>query len=591
MNPGVLRWAAVAIALVGVMDPAVTSTRRTKPEVTVVASDPRADRALAEQVAKNLEDDFTVISAPFSAAGGTVVVGRTLPPNADDLPLPAFAVMPSSDPQSVRILSVRAPRHAALESRVPVEVTVQAGRTARVELALWSDGIVVDRVVRDGPEAGRQIDATLHFAPTQLGAAPLRVTAGVPGATTSASVDVATDIRVQRWAILFFDPRPSWMSTFVRRTIERDARFVTTSRVVTSRNVSTDAGRPPSTLDDLSIVSQFDAIVVGAPEALSVRDVAGLDTYLRRRGGSVILLLDQRVAGAYERLTGTPDWVGANNPSGVFVTRASEEIGASDSTRLRVSEIAWPRTLPPAARPFALSRSASPDTSPDRPVIWQMPVGAGRLVVSGALDAWRYRDPVASAFDVFWRMAIADAAGASAPAIDIELAHPVVATGERTSMAVTVRDAALAELSEARAIRASVSAVIDSSGGGRAVRLWPDGAVGRFTGSFRAPDSAGMYRIVVTADGLRADAALVVAPAMSRATPDDADLLAAWTSSRNGSVISSASLENLTPALRRALPPTARRETWYPMRSGWWILPFSLLLCAEWLWRRRRGLA
>ena len=40
------------------------------------------------------------------------------------------------------------------------------------------------------------------------------------------------------------------------------------------------------------------------------------------------------------------------------------------------------------------------------PPIWQTPIGRGRLIVSGALDAWRYRDV---AFDGFWKALAADA--------------------------------------------------------------------------------------------------------------------------------------------------------------------------------------
>src|SRR6185503_11402090 len=111
-----------------------------------------------------------------------------------------------------------------------------------------------------------------------------------------------------RFSVLFFDPRPSWMSTFVRRTIERDPRFVLTSRVVTSRNVSTDAGRPPARLDDIIALASFDAIVIGAPDALTAADVTGLEAYLRRRGGGVVFLFDQRAPGAYERLTNAGGW-------------------------------------------------------------------------------------------------------------------------------------------------------------------------------------------------------------------------------------------------------------------------------------------
>jgi hypothetical protein len=34
-----------------------------------------------------------------------------------------------------------------------------------------------------------------------------------------------------------------------------------------------------------------------------------------------------------------------------------------------------------------------------------------------------------------------------------------------------------------------------------------------------------------------------------------------------------------------------RAETWHPMRSAWWIIPFALALSGEWWLRRRRGLA
>jgi len=86
--------------------------------------------------------------------------------------------------------------------------------------------------------------------PVGVGAAALRVVATLSGTADSAAADMVVDVRDARWSVLFFDPRPSWQSTFVRRAIERDPRFVVTSRVVTSRNVSVDAGEPPSRLDD-----------------------------------------------------------------------------------------------------------------------------------------------------------------------------------------------------------------------------------------------------------------------------------------------------------------------------------------------------
>jgi hypothetical protein len=42
--------------------------------------------------------------------------------------------------------------------------------------------------------------------------------------------------------------------------------------------------------------------------------------------------------------------------------------------------------------------------------------------------------------------------------------------------------------------------------------------------------------------------------------------------------------------LRAARPSDRVPEVRHPMRSGWWMLPFAVLLAAEWWLRRRVGL-
>jgi hypothetical protein len=225
------------------------------------------------------------------------------------------------------------------------------------------------------------------------------------------------------------------------------------------------------------------------------------------------------------------------------------------------------------------------------PVIWRSAVGAGQLIVSGALDAWRYRDPAVSAFDSFWRATIGTAADAALPPVTISLGNSILAPGERTEISVTLRDASLAQVATNRAVRASVAAFLETPGGAVPIRLWPSGPVGTFRGSFRAPGAPGTYRVIVTGDGSHADAPIIVAPSISRSIADDSDLVAAWVGSHGGSSVPATRLEQLLPAVERAVRPTPRRETWYPMRSYWWVIPFSVALGAEWLWRRKRGLA
>ena len=577
MMSRILRALAIAIALGGAIDPAVTSNRRTKPEVAIIATD-SSRAALADEVARALDDELTVVRGPFAGAAATVLVGDRLPETTGDLPSPAFAVIPAAEGPTVVIQEVRVPPRSSIDARTIVTTVarVSGARGRSLEVELRAPGGVVDRLTRQITDDDARLELDLVFVPTTPGPAPLRITGRVVGTTDEASVDVVTDVRDARPGVLFFDPRPSWMSTFVRRAIERDPRFVVSSRVVTSRNVSTDAGRPPSSLGDADAVDPFDVIVVGAPEALTAGEVSGLEAYLRRRGGSVILLLDQRATGAYTRLVPVGEWMRAGDGSGLAITRS-----IADSAGLRASEIAWPRALPPAAEPLA--------TSGQRPVIWRSAVGAGTVIVSGALDAWRFRDPSRSAFESFWRTLVAESA-VGPPAIGVAIDDGVLPPGARADVIATIRDVALADPGADRPVRTNLSAAIETPAGPIPFALWPEGAMGRFRGSLRAPNAPGAYRVVVSADGLRGDASLVVAETVARATPDESDLVAAWSTSRGGVALPATRLAELAPLVRHSLPPTVRLETWYPMRSPWWIVPFTLLLGAEWFRRRRSGL-
>lgn len=583
---------AIAIALAGVVDPALTTTRTIRPEISVVAVESSTDATLAARVAEELGERFTVIPAPFAAGAATVLVGTRLPAPPRELANPVFAVVPAPDGPMATIESVHAPSHSALDARVRIVAGVRAVGAPgdSVETTLRMHEVIVDRDVRPVSSAGERQDVSLSLVPSAPGAVQARVATSILGAMREepngkAAADLLIDVRDARWSVLFHDPRPSWNSTFVRRAVEGDPRFVVTSRVVTSRNVSTDAGRPGA-LDDLAAVSLFDAIAIGAPDALSAREVAGIEAYLRRRGGSVILLLDQRAAGAYDRLTGVRSWTTASGSGGFTVRPVT-----GDSIGLRASSLAWPAVLPTSASPLAFGHAATGDDSTSKPVLWRIGVGAGELVVSGALDAWRYRDPAVSGFDGFWRMAIADAAASSPPPISIAPASTPLTPGERTQVTITVRDASLSNPSAAQPVRATVSASLETPTGPVNIHLWPDGTMGRFRGAFRAPNTPGIHRLVATSDGARAEAPLLVLPTVSRAAPNDSDLLSVWAGAHGGRAMSAAALPDLAGLLEESLVPASRRQTWYPMRSAWWILPFALLLGAEWLWRRRHGLA
>jgi len=261
-------------------------------------------------------------------------------------------------------------------------------------------------------------------------------------------------------------------------------------------------------------------------------------------------------------------------------------------TLLRASELAWATPLPPGAEVLATTASVG-DSTADRPMLWRSPLGAGRVIVSSALDAWRYRDRAQAGFDRLWQSLLADASAASPPAIDVRVSPAPVAPGDNVDVDVTLRDAALRDVASRRdTVDATITGqLVGPTSSRTSVRFWPTPNVGEFHTSFRASRDTGIYRVVATSAGLSAEAPFVVARQVFRATPSDLDLLESFALAHGGTVVSAADLEALGPAIARAIRPASRAETRHPMRSAWWILPFALALGAEWLMRRRAGLS
>ena len=590
----VARGIAFAIAIAGVLDPAIISTRPARPVVSVVATGTAANDAVVDRVLATLGNRFVILDAPFEAADATILVGDRLPEGSTSPTTPVFAVVPDLASPTLRIERFVVPAWVPLESRVPItvgaRVTGAAGR--RVTVSLLVGALEIDRVEHNVRTADERFGARVAFVPTAAGASLLRIVARIDGEPANAVADALVDVRDERLAVLFHDARPSWMSTFVRRAIERDPRFAVASRTITSRDISTDAGQPP-TLGDAASLERFDAIVVGAPESLTEREIAGLETWMRRRGGGVILLFDRNADGPYRRLTGIDELSAQTADTGEPVDAAThgEPVAPDDGPpALRAAETLSPAPLPAGARTIAVRR-ATQDTDA-LPVIWRSAVGAGRLLSSGALDAWRFRDPSVSAFDEFWRATVAEIAAATPAGIDIRIADPVTPPGGSVDVVVTLPGLLLSDPVAGDTVRTTISAVLEGPDGSRGIRLWPEGAPGRFRGVIDAPNEPGDWRVSVSSGNTEeADAAVVVVADPARARPDQRDLVVAWARAHGGDAFQYARLDALPAALMAALAPAPRRVPWYPMRSAWWIVPFVLTLGAEWWLRRRRGLA
>jgi len=246
---------------------------------------------------------------------------------------------------------------------------------------------------------------------------------------------------------------------------------------------------------------------------------------------------------------------------------------------LRAGDVVVPASVPAGVRIVAGGAKA---------VVWESAVGAGQLIVSGARDAWHFRDTGSSTFDRFWRTLIADAAASAPPPLVLEAVPALAKPGATVELRAIIRDVALSADAESTAgpARASATATLEPS---TPVRMWPEG-VGQFSAAVRAPRQTGVYRITVAAAGRTAEIPLIVsADARSDATvsPSVADV---WALARGGRLIRARDIDKLPAGLEAAMQPRLERTTWHPFRSAWWIVPFVLALSVEWWLRRRNGL-
>ncbi len=231
-------------------------------------------------------------------------------------------------------------------------------------------------------------------------------------------VDVLAMAEAREGRVAVIEPRPSWPAGFVRRQLENEPAFRVASILRTATDVVTHAGESPRgvTLDQLV---PFDVVIAGAPEELRAAEVDALRQFAEVRGGTVVLLPDRRPTGAY---------------TGLLPGTTTEQL------------LTEPRMLEPAGIPaseivsIAITAGVRPLASLNgAPVVFSWPLGAGRVIFSGALDGWRYRGDPRSRAHEFWRDAIMTAALAAPPRVRLETEPAVVRSGRTARIVARVR--------------------------------------------------------------------------------------------------------------------------------------------------------
>ena len=602
MTRRLLRGGATAIVLLAVVDPAVPRARASRPLVTLAVA-PGTSSALVDRVRAAL--DGADVAENVGGGDLTAIVGMPSPALLARVEGQAIAVLPDTAAPRVTIGGVESPGSIVLGETAEFTVRSEArGRPGDSLVVRLREGSTVVARETVALVAGA-IAATVRYVPSAPGLAGLRVEAalvdsdGNERGETASWRDVAMMVSPERRMVLVHEGVPSWNATFVRRALERDPRLSVESRTRTSRGISTGAGAAPATLSDPTALRRYDAVVVGDPAALTGAEVVALERYVRE-GGSALLLLDRPAAGAAGRLIGT-GWSLRQSPRPIRLGRP----GASDTAaELRSASFVVPVGGRPGMVPLLVAQGGG--ASDASPVVWWSPLGAGTVVVSGAGDSWRYRDSISSRFTDAWPNTVSEVAGWSRQSHGVALEQRVLAPGAGARAAARFREPDRAAGADESILAGWIESVEGEDAGSAertavrtTVRVWPSSSSREATVRFAAPAVPGRYRLVVTrgggvVDSARADAEFLVVeaavPAESHGGVAGSGLVSSWAASRGGRLLRESELRSLPGIVTDVARPTVAQVPWHPMRSPWWMVPFALLLAAEWYLRRRAGL-
>jgi hypothetical protein len=572
------RWIAIAIAVAAVIDPAVPLPRLERPIVRVVPLEARDVTPINEALR---DAGFQMNEGASEAA--VVLVGRALSTGPSPLTADRAVWVLDTAPAApnVRVAHAEAPAVRLPAQAVEVETVIAAdgldGQTT--EMVLEHGGIPVATARHQWTAGEARWRATLRYLPPGAEAARLRVRVGaVPGETSSEDniADVAVPPMRGPIRALIVDAAITWPAVFVRRALEGEPAFAVSALQRAAKGVATRTGAPPRAVTR-DALAPFEVVVAGGPDTLGNADLDALRWFVEERGGVVVFIPDQRPSGRYVDLVGVP----------AFAPRTLEA-PARLGEDLQASELLIPSRLPSAATVLAADNGS--------PVVFSARRGAGAIVFSGALDAWRYRAAQAGATDSaaaeepfarFWRALVVAHAASVPPAIEVSADPGILRPGGRAAITVRVRDLPRGDAIAIPSIAARVigpGVKVDDP-----VRLWPTAEPGVYEAEWRAR-AAGLYNLSVVAGERRGDATITVAPDAVRASADDPEALALAASASGGQVFPVGRMPALVEAMKSAHPPRRIIQPSRPMRSPWWVLPFAGLLCAEWAVRRKRGL-
>ena len=571
----ILRGAAIAIAIAGVVDPAVA--RRVQTPLSVEfrlppASHPDFERAESlrhrAMGALDLSAIFDGRIPPHAiVAVGDADVGDVDGARVFSMPLPSRAPATS-------ITKVQVPRRTASGQSVSVGASVRAlgaaGRASSITLGLG--GMVVAATSHQWTADDERFDARLAFVPPGAGVHRIRIdvsTEQVAGRSVADAIVVVGDDPLR---VLVYEPRPSWPVAFVRRSLESDALFHVASSSRSSRPAATLSAGAPASLSTLD-TARYDALIVGALDELRDADLSAIDRFVTERGGTAILVPDRQVPARVLRRFDLPEF------EETLLERPVDVQG--DGVSMKGSELLL---APPSAHELQPLGTLQQGNT-DRVAIATVVRGAGRIIVSGVLDAWRYRAGTPNEFEASWRGLVADASLDAPPRVEVRVDPAIARPRDTVTISVGVRPTELMRNGETVSLPPVSAWLIAEDGRRQPVRLWPAAALGSFEAVLRAP-VAGRFTVSASIPGAATEIPLLVADDVVHAHPGESGAPAHAARATGGAIVTDG--RELSRGLA-AIDPGSDDELTRPMRSAWWIVPFALLLCGEWALRRRSG--
>lgn len=226
------------------------------------------------------------------------------------------------------------------------------------------------------------------------------------------------------------------------------------------------------------------------------------------------------------------------------------------------------------------------------PVVAVQRYGQGRSMIFSGEASWRWKMLLPSddrSFEYFWRQAARWAAGPAPDPVSITVPDEP-STGE-IPVIVDVRDTQFSPVGDA-----IVTATLTSPDGTRSGLQWRADGAGRYAGAARAPVS-GLYRI--NFDARRGNIAIGSAERWMEVGGVDREFVdprlnAAWlrrvAASTGGRYVRPPEVSKIAEWLREAHPQQGapeRRDLWHEPLA---FAAIIVLLCGEWILRRRWGL-